>query len=148
VSRFSTNIRIERSAEEIWVVLADIGNISEWNPGVLSSHVTTEAKTGIGSGRHCDLGGKSYLDERVVEWEKGSRLTFQIIGTNLPFKNADIRFHLREDGGSTVVTVSPDYSLKFGLLGRVLDAVFIRRMYSKGMKALLKGLKKHVERTQ
>ena len=84
----------------------------------------------------------------MVEWEEGSRLTFQIIGTNLPFKNADIRFLLTDDGGSTIVTVSPDYSLKFSLFGKTLDALFIRRMYSKGMKALLRGLKKHVERTQ
>ena len=54
MSSFSTNIRIEGSAEEVWKVLADIGNISEWNPGVVSSHVITEASTGIGSGRHCD----------------------------------------------------------------------------------------------
>ena len=66
------------------------------------------------------------MDERVAEWEEGSRITFQIIGINLPFKNADIRFHVRNDGGNTVVTVSPDYSLNFSFLGRILDAVFIR----------------------
>ena len=145
MSSFATKIRIECSAKEVWKVLADIGNIHQWNPGVISSHTTTEAKTGVGSGRHCDLGGKNYLDEKVVEWEEGSRLTFQIIGTNLPFKNVDIRFHLRGDGDSTLITVSPDYRLKFGLLGKILDALFIRRMYSKGMRALLKGLKNHVE---
>ncbi len=44
-------------------------------------------------------------------------LTLRITETNMPFKRADIRFTLDERGESTVVTVSPEYKLKFGFLG-------------------------------
>ena len=145
MSSFTTKIRIDAPVDRVWAVLSDIGAIHQWNPGVVSSHVITDAAKGIGAGRHCDLGGKNYLKEEVVEWEVGKRLTMRITDTNLPFKAADIHFTLYPNGNSTVVTVSPHYEIKFGLLGRALDQVYIRSSYAKGMRALLLGLKHHVE---
>ncbi len=109
------------------------------------SHLTTDRATGIGAARHCDLGGRNYLDEQVVEWEEGGALTMRIVGTNLPFARADIRFVLEARNGTTVVTVTPDYRLKYGVLGSLLDVIYVRRTYRKGMDALLQGLKRHVE---
>ncbi len=145
MSDFTTEIKIEAPVDRVWGTLADIGSIYEWNPGVKQSHVTTKYQDCIGAARHCDLGEKRYLDETVVDWEPHQRLTMRIVATNLPLKTADIRFALRPAGGGTIVTVSPTYALKFGLLGRLLDLLFVRRTYVEGMRALLLGLKKHVE---
>lgn len=145
MSSFSTDIKINAPVDNVWAALADIGNIYQWNPGVVSSHTTTEETTGMGACRYCNLGGKNYLDEEVVEWQEGKRLTMRITGTNLPFKSADIGFTLQADNGSTVVTVSPDYSLKFGPVGALMDRFYVRGSYEKGMNSLLKGLKEHVE---
>ena len=142
---FETTTTIKASIDDVWRTLSDIGSISAWNPGVVQSHITTERAEGLGAGRHCDLGGRNYLDETVTEWEAGRRLTMRITKTNLPFKRADIRFVLRKHEGGTVVSVSPDYELKYGVLGTLLDRLFVRRTYLKGMKALLEGLKRHVE---
>ena len=70
----------------------------------------------------------------------------RVTGTNLPFKSADIRFTLAPEDGWTRVQVSPLYELKYGLLGRLLDKVYVRRSYEKGMVDLLQGLKEYVER--
>jgi hypothetical protein len=43
------------------------------------------------------------------------------------------------------VTVAPDYSLKGGIVGVLMDTLVVRRMYVRGMEAMLSGLKKHVE---
>ena len=146
MASFETQIEIDAPVEEVWKVLADIGNIYRWNPGVVKSHVTTDEETGIGAGRHCDLGGKNYLDEEIVEWEDQKRLTVRIIGTNMPFKTADIRFVLRRnDETSTVVSVSPEYTLKFGVLGKLMDVLLVRRTYIKGMNNMLKGLQTFIE---
>lgn len=142
---FRTAITIQAPRETVWEVVADIGAIDRWNPGVLESHRTTQEGDGLGAGRHCDLGAKNYLVEEVVEWEPPKRLTMRITDTNLPFETADIRFTLEPDDGATRVTVSPLYRLRFGLLGRLLDLLFVRRTYRKGMLALLQGLKRYVE---
>ncbi len=145
MSNFTTEIKIDAPVDRVWDTLADIGSIDEWNPGVKRSHVTTDRREGLGTGRHCELPGKKHLDETVVDWEPHQRLTMRIVGTNLPLKTAEIRFALRPAGGGTIVTVSPTYKLKFGPLGTVLDQLFVRRTYLQGMRALLLGLKKHAE---
>ncbi|MEM7344059.1 MAG: SRPBCC family protein [Chloroflexota bacterium] len=145
MATFNEETTINAPIKDVWRVLADIGTISQWNPGVMESYVNTDQTTGVGAGRYCDLGGKNYLDETVVAWEENRALTMRIIGTNLPFKTADIRFTLRDEGDSTVVTVSPEYQLKFGPIGKAMDAMFVRRTYTNGMAKLLAGLKEHVE---
>ena len=137
MSAFSTAINIQAPVEQVWDVLADIGSIDRWNPGVVESHVTTDQPTGLEAGRYCNLGGNNYLNETVVAWEVGRRLTMRITDTNLPLQ-ADIRFTL-------LVTVSPEYTVNYGPLGRLLDRVYVRSNYEQGMKALLVGLKKYVE---
>ena len=70
----------------------------------------------------------------------------RVIGTNRPFQTADIRFRLQPEHDATVVTVSPEYTLKYGLAGRILDVLYVRHTYKRGMAALLRGLKAQVEK--
>ncbi len=145
MASFSETILINAPVSEVWKVLADIGTISDWNPGVKSSQKIGNVAEGVGAKRRCDLGGKNYLLEDVVEWSREQVLTMRITETNLPFKSADIRFTLQARAGATEVTVTPDYELKFGGIGRLLDSLIVRRTYRSGMKDLLEGLKGHTE---
>ena len=147
MSEFTETIHINAPVAEVWEVLADIGTISEWNPGVKASRQTTGSEVANGSCRRCELGGRNYLDEEVVLFEPSSNITFRITDTNLPFASADIRFNLMTEGNGTLVEVSPLYELKFGVLGRVLDVLAVSATYRKGMRDLLQGLKNHVEAT-
>jgi uncharacterized protein YndB with AHSA1/START domain len=142
---FSESITIHAPATLVWSTLADIGSIHKWNPGVEQSYQTNGTDVGLGATRHCRLGGKYYLDEEVVQLDPGYQLTFRIIRTNLPFERADIRFVLNKVDSGNTVTVSPEYRLKYGALGTVLNLLFVRRQYGKGMRGLLQGLKAHVE---
>lgn len=142
---FATETTIEASVTAVWQALSAIGEIYQWNPGVRASHTTSEQTEGEGATRFCDLGGKNYLDEAVVLWQPNEKLTMRITGTNLPFATADIRFSLQPVGEQTIVTVSPIYKLKFGVLGQLLDRVYVRNNYQNGMKSLLAGLKQFVE---
>ncbi|MDX1531436.1 MAG: SRPBCC family protein [Rhodothermales bacterium] len=143
---FRESILIEAPREAVWAALADIGEIHRWNPGVHDSRRTSEQAEGVGATRYCDLGGRNYLDEEVVAWDPPERLTMRVVETNLPFDHADIHFTLREGAGGTVVAVSPEYALKYGPVGALLDRLWVRQQYRRGMEALLSGLKAHVER--
>lgn len=146
---FATSTTIAAPITAVWHALADIGNIAAWNPGVVDSYTTSEGQTeGVGATRYCDLGGSNFLDESVVTWRPEQALTMRITDTNMPFKTADIRFTLQPRNQQTEVTVSPIYELKYGLLGKLMDALFVKRTYRKGMDALLAGLKSHVEEKQ
>ncbi len=145
MSEFTDSIEISAAPEQVWAVLADLGSIFDWNPGVEHSEQTSAGDVGIGATRRCGLGGKNYLKEEIVVFEPNRRLTIRIIDTNLPFNSADIRFSLESDGSHTIVTVSPDYELKFGVVGRILDRLMVRTQYRKAMRGLLQGLKAHIE---
>jgi len=41
VGTFTRSIRIGRPIDEVWSVLAAIGSIADWNPGVVASRTTT-----------------------------------------------------------------------------------------------------------
>lgn len=145
MSEFAESIDISASPEAVWSALADIGRIGEWNPGVFRSEQTSSGDVGVGATRHCDLGGKNYLDEEVTLFEPYQRMTIRISDTNLPFEFANIRFTLAPTNGGTSVTVSPEYELKYGVIGRMLDSLIVRAQYRRGMQGLLQGLKTFVE---
>ena len=148
MSEFAVETVINASPERVWATLSDIGTISEWNPGVQASHTTSEQAKGIGACRHCNLGSAGYLDEEVVTWQENEATTFRIVGTNMPFASADIRFLLDPHPNGTQVTCSPIYKLKFGPIGQLLDTVMVKRTYRGGMESLLAGLKSHIEASQ
>ena len=147
MGEFEEQIIVSASPDKVWDVLADIRNIYLWNPGVVRSRLTTHGKVRVGTCRLCDLEGKNYLDEEVIEFEKPHRLTMRINDTNLPFKAAEIRYTVEPQGGKTLVRVSPKYQLKFGLLGSILDTIMVRSQYRKGMQELLRGLRNYVEQS-
>ncbi len=145
MTKFTTDINIEAPVEKVWDVLADVGTISEWNPGVRESYSTSDDPSGLGATRFCDLGGKNFVNEQVVQWEDCRQLTMRIVDSNMPFQQADIHFTLQGENGTTNVAVSPDYELKYGPIGKLMDRFFVRNTYEKGMRNLLRGLKAHVE---
>lgn len=146
-SSFSVSTIINADRAKVWDVLANIGEIHRWNPGVLHSKVTGDLRSGLAAKRLCELPGKRFLDEEVVVWEPQQRLTMRIVDSNLPFRSADIQFELTHgpDEASTQVTVSPEYQLKFGSLGQLLNGLIVGPAYKKGMKDLLLGLKRYLE---
>ncbi len=144
MTTFTETIEIDAKAKLVWDTLADVGAISEWNPGLVGSRATNNT-TGLGATRYCDIDGKQNLDEEVVRFEPIRAITFRITRSTLPFRSADIRFLLVEKSDRTIVSVSPDYQLKYGLAGRLLDKAFVSAAYRHGMKGLLSGLKERVE---
>ena len=58
------------------------------------------------------------------------------------------RYTLVGEDGATIVRQRMQYELKFGVLGKVLDAVMVRRKWNAGIKGFLSGLKRHAETGQ
>jgi uncharacterized protein YndB with AHSA1/START domain len=143
INSFHVSTTIKAPVSEVWKVLADIGTIAQWHPGVKASHRLSNHHA-LGASRHCDLGKNHFLDEEVIIWEKEKRLSMRITKTNLPM-TADIHFFLVPNLQGTQVTVKPIYKVNYGIFGFMLDVVYIRKSYQKGMQVLLAGLKRYTE---
>jgi hypothetical protein len=144
MSEFTANICINAEPVAVWDALADLGSIAMWNPGLTGSKATNELE-GVGGTRHCVISETQSLDEEVVHFDPLQSITFRITRSPMPFKSADIRFKVMADAAGTTVTVSPLYALKYGPIGILLDRLPVRRMYRRGMRGLLAGLKGHIE---
>jgi uncharacterized protein YndB with AHSA1/START domain len=149
VSTFTEHIAIDAPRHTVWETLSDIGTIADWNPGLIGSHRTNDVD-GVGGTRRCDLCTKHSLTEQVVHHRAPVAITFRITHTTLPFRTADIAFELTDinDRSGTGVAVTPTYTLKSRPLGRLIDAIAVRRSYRSGMRELLAGLKTHIEQRQ
>ena len=143
-STFTETIRIEASIQDVWAILADVGGIADWNPGLIGSQTTNDIQ-GLGAARHCIIDARHNLDEEVVHFEPEHAITFRITRSTLPIQSADIKFALAGAGKQTDVSVSPSYRLKYGVFGRLIDAMIVSKAYRRGMRDLLWGLKVHAE---
>lgn len=145
MAHFSIEIQIAAPRQKVWDVLADLGGIYKWNPGVSHSYSSSDNSQGEGATRHCDLSQGGYLKERAVDWREGQGFKIDIFETNLPLKSNVVDFTVEGDVDGTIVTVAPEYALKYGPIGWLLDQLWARRQFKKGMAELLAGLKYHVE---
>lgn len=143
----SAKVEIEASAEKVWGVLADFGNVSVFNPSVTESHSTTDEANGVGATRHCDLAvGGATIEERIVEWNEGSSYTIEIYdGSRNPFAKALGTLAVEPLGDNrSVVAMSLEWKPKGGIFSGLLGRA-LRGQNQKAITGVLAGLKHHVE---
>lgn len=129
----SRQMTAPRSA--VWSVLADFPNISKWNGGVKTSYSTSEAATGIGAKRHCDLAPVGGLEETITEWVDGERMVVNIdSASKLPIERAAAEFTI----GDNVTEIHYEYEPK-GLLGKLMGPILSRQL-TKGFNGFLDDL--------
>lgn len=140
-------IRIEASPSDVWGVLSDLSLVHEFSPGVKNAFYTTEQKTGVGAGRHCDLVPFGSVEEVVIDWTEEKSLTIQITeGKGLPpVRDITGRFTLTPDGSGTVVHTQFRYLPTLGPIGLLMNKLIVKPQFKSAFRGLLGGLKNYVE---
>jgi ligand-binding SRPBCC domain-containing protein len=138
-------IKINAPPDKVWEVLADLEAVQKYNPMVVSARHLSSNREGIGASRRCDLKPKGHVRERVIGWEPKKAITMELVESPWPIGFMRWRPELRPDGAGTIITQRIEYRLKFGLLGRILDALLMRRMLNKGITDTLVNLKRFIE---
>lgn len=150
MTRITSEILINAPKNKVWDIIADLGAIENFHPGVKESYYTSEVKNGVGASRHCDLLPAGSIEETATEWHEGEGYVLEVRGGEdlPPFKKAYIRLALKRDGHQTVATMSLEYTLKFGLIGKLMDAWKVRPLFRKVVPRVMAGLKKYSESTE
>ena len=143
-------VHIDAPKDRVWEILADLGGIKNYHPGVTDSYYNQGDKTGVGASRHCDLKPFGSVEETAIEWIEGESYTLLLHdGKRVPpFKRATGRLAIQPNGSGSVVTMELEYDLKFGLIGRLMDVLVVRSQFSKVVPAVLSGLRKYAETDQ
>jgi ligand-binding SRPBCC domain-containing protein len=142
------SIRIDTTPDKVWSVLASLDALAKYDPGVTKSEIVSAAKEGPGAARRCDLTPGGWFKERVTDWRPGEALSFELYECSLPVRRLRHSYTLVPEGGATVVRQRMEYALKLGPLGKLLDAVMVRRKWDAGIKGFLSGLKRFAEADQ
>lgn len=139
------SIHIEAPPERVWRALTKLDSLHEYDPGIAKSTMRSDARTGVGADRQCDIAAGGWFRERVTVWEPERALELTLYDCTLPVRRLRHHYTLRPEGGGTRVDQTQEYTLKFGPVGAVLDALFVRRKWDAGVKRFFAGLKAYVE---
>jgi uncharacterized protein YndB with AHSA1/START domain len=145
VTVLRNSVHIDAPPGRVWEVLAQLDALHEYDPGISSSALRGDKRSGLGADRQCDIKAGGWFRERVTVWEPGRELEFTLYECTLPVRRLRHRYTLTSDEGGTRVDQTQEYTLKYGVLGELLDAMFVRRKWDAGVKSFFAGLKRHIE---
>lgn len=137
---------IQASADRAWDALADFGNIHLFNPHLSGSHlVEGGGSCGVGTRRQCDLKRGGALHERVVEWRPGESYMVEVSAPSMPVANMRTTMAVRSVAeGVCEVSMDCRYQPKYGILGRLLDALLLRHVMRSMLRGVVAGLGRYL----
>lgn len=135
--------------ETCWEKLRDLTRAKHYVPGLTDCVVTTPVQEGLGASRLVTHERFGAMDETVVAWDEGKGITVRLHKGDAParpFAEACFRYELRparSAGSGCEIHTALSYRLPFGWLGRLLDALFLRRLFARNVVDTAVALAEH-----
>ena len=139
-------ITVNASIDKLWNILTDLELLDRYDPAVKKSTLVSAEKTGMGAKRKVDLlDGKNWFEEKITVFKPYDALTYQLTDCSFPIKDLKHSYRFEKIGNQTKVKQVMEYTVKFGLLGKLLDCLMIRKQSDSGIKKFFAGLKSYAE---
>ena len=147
MATLKNEIVIKAPVEKIWAVLSDLPLLEKYDPTVLKSELVSTEASGIGAKRKVYMkDGKNWFEEKVTLWQPNEALTIRLTNCTFPINGLQHSYSFSSIGNNTTVRQVMIYDVKFGVLGKIMDWLMIRKQSDKGIKLFMSGLKDIVER--
>jgi len=144
MSSLTRENQIDAPGDKVWTILADIGSVQDYSPGVVKSFYTSDITEGVGTSRHCDLLPRGTVEERIVNWLDGESYSIEIYdGTDLRYTGI-AHFSLKSLGQGTIVSESMEYVPTEDPKG-ALEIRSMEDLVGKVIEGNLAGLKHFIE---
>ena len=152
MGRIEKSIEIRAPPEKVWEMLV-LDRFPEWEEGYkedlknieyTSDVKTLEDKYRVGLSAHLDIKGEGEMDLEITESLKKEKITYHLAGGSFT-KKMILRFLLEPVKEETKFTYAVDYELSWGIFGKFLEKLFIKRMVEKGVDKALENLKSILE---
>jgi len=146
--RIEKSIEIKASPEKVWEMLA-LDRCPEWMDDLKSSEYITEVHTPedrykVGTSAHWKKVDKEDHDMEIIESLENEKIVFRtspIHGVRMTGT-----FTLKPTEAGTEMTYAVDYTMPWGVFGKFLDKVMIKRALKKDMEGEAKKLKSVLEK--
>jgi uncharacterized membrane protein len=138
------NIQIKASPQETMALLSDASRWPDWYPGMTEIDVAPPfpEKGSKVVFKVKSAGMSMAITETVLDYQPGKLQLLQIDG----MMSGRARWELTPEGDGTRVTTTFDYALPGGVLGKIADALLVKRVNAKGLEEGLHNFKALVER--
>ncbi len=128
---------IALSPESCWAKLRDLTRAKYYVAGLRDSVITTDLQEGVGASRVVTHRLFGAMDETVVEWREGRGFTVRLHKGGkpaVPFREALFRYEIEPIPGGCAIHTEMTYELVLGLLGRILDALVMKRILQRQVR--------------
>jgi len=137
-------VQINASPEATMVLLSDASRWPDWYPGMTKIDITAPFPEAGGkvAFKVKSAGMSTPITETVIDYQPGKLQLLQMDG----MLSGRARWELTPEGEGTRVTTTFDYTLPGGVLGKIADALIVRRLNAKSLQDALRNFKALVER--
>lgn len=140
-------IDIDAPADKIWSVLATPDLLEKYDSTVRKSSLISDVKTDCGAKRKVEMqDGKNWFEEVITVCEAGKSLTYELTACSFPVNKLTHSYSFQKLDGQTRVLQVMEYTVKFGILGKIMDYLIIRKRSDTGIKKFFAGLKSYIEK--
>jgi carbon monoxide dehydrogenase subunit G len=138
------NVQINAAPEETMAFLSDASRWPDWYPGMTEIDIAAPFPENGGkvSFKVKSAGLSMTITETVLEYQPDRLQLLQMEG----MLSGRARWEVTPDGGGTRLTTTFDYALPGGSLGKVADALIVKRMNAKSLEEALHNVRALVER--
>jgi uncharacterized protein YndB with AHSA1/START domain len=138
------NVQIKASPQETMTLLSDASRWPDWYPGM--THIDITAPFPEAGGRVAfkvkSAGVSMTITETVLDYQPGKLQLLQMEG----MLSGQARWELTPEVDGTRLTTTFDYALPGGVVGKLADALIVKRMNGKSLEDGLNNFKALVER--
>lgn len=139
-------ITVNANIDKLWHILTELELLEKYDPTVKKATLISAEKTGMEAKRKVDmLDGKNWFEEKITVFKQNDALTYQLTDCSFPIRELKHSYSFETIGGQTKVKQTMEYTVKFGLFGKLLDSLMIRKQSDRGIKKFFAGLKSYAE---
>ena len=147
MGKLINEITINSPLAKIWSVLTDLELLNKTDPTVKKATVISENKTGLNAKRKVLMqDGKNWFDEKITVFKPNEELVYQLTDCSFPIKGLKHTYRFQKIGNQTRVQQEMEYTVKFGVLGILMDKMIIGKQFNSGINKFLNGLKTFTEK--
>jgi hypothetical protein len=151
-STASAEIHIAVSPDRAWEKMRDLSKPHLYVPGLTGCEMTTAQREGVGASRRVFQKGRAPMDETVIEWREHQGFVVRLHDGNkppIPFKEACFSYQIEPaTHGGTIFKPSMTYTIRGGIVGLLLDRLFLNRFISGVVRKIGLNLKQYYETGQ
>lgn len=134
----------------VWDFIKDFGSIHKIHPLIESSPITNGTPYGNGAERTCVMYNGGEIKERVYDYQEGEKYSVEVYDAGpFPIKKSLVTISVNEGKAQkTTLTFHMRFEPKFGVVGKVMASLVMKRQFESILSGVLEGLDTHLKTGQ